>query len=131
MSEFSLRNYAFDELKKKKCYAFDESVKALTKEQIDEVMQFIFLNNEKKKHRWSVKELGGNTVLSGRFAFKTYEECFIFVSALYRLGIEQSYYPDITFGDGFVYVSLYTIRLKGLHENDFIMMAHIEEMMGD
>ncbi len=129
MNEFSLQEYTFEKLKTKKCYAFPEDAPALTNEQIEAIMKFIFMDHEDKKHRWMIKQLGENTTLNGRFLFRTYEECFVFVSALYRLGIEQSYYPDITFGDGFVYVSLYTIKLHGLHENDFIMMGRIEEMM--
>jgi 4a-hydroxytetrahydrobiopterin dehydratase len=129
MREFSLQNYTFEKLKNKKCYAFPESEKPMTQEQIDNIMKFIFMGHENKMHRWKITAIGENTMLNGRFLFQTYEECFVFVSALYRLGVEQSYYPDITFGDGFVYVSLYTIKLHGLHENDFIMMAKIEEMM--
>ena len=126
---FSLQDYNFEKLKNKNCYRLEEQSQALTAQQIQEIMEFIFMNNQEKKHRWMVKQIGNNTVLSGRFTFKTYEECFVFVSVVYQISIEQSYYPDITFGDGFVYISLYTIRLKGLHENDFIMMAHIENTM--
>lgn len=129
MNEFALQNYTFEKLQTKKCHEFPENEKPITQEQIDNIMKFIFMGHEDKRHRWKVTTINGNTMLNGRFLFQSYEECFVFVSALYRLGIDQSYYPDITFGDGFVYVSLYTIKLRGLHENDFIMMAKIEEMM--
>ena len=129
MTIFALQDYTLEKLKTKNCYAFPENEKALEQEQIASIMEFIFMGCEDKKHRWKVTKLSENTMLNGRFSFRSYEECFVFVSALYRLGIEQSYYPDITFGEGFVYVSLYTIKLHGLHENDFIMMARIEEMM--
>jgi 4a-hydroxytetrahydrobiopterin dehydratase len=129
MIEFALQDYTFEKLQNKKCFPFSENEKALSEEQIKSIMQFIFINYENKKHRWKITQLGENTALNGRFLFKSYEECFVFVSALYKLGIEQSYYPDITFGDSFVYISLYTVKLHGLHENDFIFMAKIEEMM--
>jgi len=38
----------------------------------------------------------------------------------------QGHHSDICFGSGFAKVSLHTKRIKGLHENDFIMAAKID-----
>ena len=34
--------------------------------------------------------------------------------------------PDVTFGWGYATVSLYTHKIDGLHENDFILAAKID-----
>jgi len=38
---------------------------------------------------------------------------------------EQGHHPDIAFGWGYCRVVFYTHKIKGLHENDFIMAAKV------
>ena len=38
--------------------------------------------------------------------------------------------PDITFGWGYCTVLFYTHKIKGLHENDFIMAAKVNALAG-
>ena len=40
----------------------------------------------------------------------------------------QVYYPEITFGWGYATISMHTKKIKGLHENDFIMAAKIDRI---
>jgi len=40
----------------------------------------------------------------------------------------EGHHPDIGFGWGYATVSLQTKKIKGLHENDFIMAAKIDDM---
>jgi 4a-hydroxytetrahydrobiopterin dehydratase len=37
-------------------------------------------------------------------------------------------HPDISFGWGYATVSLRTKKIKGLHENDFIMATRIDQL---
>jgi 4a-hydroxytetrahydrobiopterin dehydratase len=40
----------------------------------------------------------------------------------------ESHHPDISFGWGYATISLRTKKIKGLHENDFIMASKIDRM---
>ena len=131
MNTFHLKNFKFETLFNKNCYPVDEKTKPFSNEEIKQIIQMIFIEKPNRIKRWAIKEIQGNKILSGRFIFQNYHETFAFVSAVYFIADNQSYYPDITFGDGFVYISLFTIKIKGLHENDFIMMTKIENLMKD
>src|SRR5215208_887319 len=41
----------------------------------------------------------------------------------------EGHHPDISFGWGYATVSLQTKKIKGLHENDFIMAAKLDDRM--
>ena len=40
----------------------------------------------------------------------------------------SSYHPNVCFGWGYATVSLQTKKIKGLHENDFIMAAKLDRI---
>ena len=40
----------------------------------------------------------------------------------------EGHHPDICFGWGYATVSLRTKKIKGLHENDFIMAAKLDRI---
>jgi 4a-hydroxytetrahydrobiopterin dehydratase len=41
----------------------------------------------------------------------------------------EGHHPDISFGWGYATVSLSTKKIKGLHENDFIMAGKIDRLL--
>jgi len=43
----------------------------------------------------------------------------------------EGHHPDITFGWGYATVSLRTKKIKGLHENDFIMAAKLDRIAAE
>ena len=43
----------------------------------------------------------------------------------------QGHHPDIGFGWGYATVSLRTKKIKGLHENEFIMAAKLDRLADD
>jgi 4a-hydroxytetrahydrobiopterin dehydratase len=45
------------------------------------------------------------------------------------LKVAEGHHPDIRFGWGYVTISLQTKKIKGLHENDFIMASKIDRML--
>ena len=47
---------------------------------------------------------------------------------LHDLAEAEGHHPDISFGWGYVTVSLQTKKIKGLHENDFIMAAKLDHI---
>jgi 4a-hydroxytetrahydrobiopterin dehydratase len=62
------------------------------------------------------------------FRFRNFREALIFVQQLGELAESEGHHPDISFGWGYVTVSLRTKKIKGLHENDFIMAAKISRL---
>jgi 4a-hydroxytetrahydrobiopterin dehydratase len=45
-----------------------------------------------------------------------------------ELADAEGHQPDISFGWGYVTVAMQTKKIKGLHENDFIMAAKIDRL---
>jgi 4a-hydroxytetrahydrobiopterin dehydratase len=62
--------------------------------------------------------------------FKNFAEAFAFVQQIAHLAEAEGHHPDISFGWGYVTVSLQTKKIKGLHENDFIMAAKLDQIAG-
>ncbi|MDW6022336.1 4a-hydroxytetrahydrobiopterin dehydratase [Mesorhizobium sp. BAC0120] len=64
------------------------------------------------------------------FKFADFRGSQAFVDEVGRLAEEEGHHPDICFGWGYATVSLQTHKIKGLHENDFIMAAKINQIAG-
>jgi 4a-hydroxytetrahydrobiopterin dehydratase len=64
------------------------------------------------------------------FRFRTFREALTFVQQVGELAETEGHHPDISFGWGYTTVSLRTKKIKGLHENDFIMAAKIDRLAG-
>lgn len=62
------------------------------------------------------------------FRFGNFAEALAFVQQVGELAETESHHPDISFGWGYATVSLRTKKIKGLHENDFIMAAKIDRI---
>lgn len=62
------------------------------------------------------------------FRFKNFREAMNFVQAVGELAEAQGHHPDVCFGWGYANVSLQTKKIKGLHENDFIMATKIDQL---
>jgi 4a-hydroxytetrahydrobiopterin dehydratase len=62
------------------------------------------------------------------FKFKDFAQAFAFVQQAADLAEAEGHHPDITFGWGYATVSLYTHKIKGLHENDFIVAAKLDRI---
>jgi 4a-hydroxytetrahydrobiopterin dehydratase len=60
------------------------------------------------------------------FRFRNFAEAFALVQRVGELAEAEGHHPDITFGWGYATVSLQTKKIKGLHENDFIMAAKVD-----
>ena len=68
------------------------------------------------------------TRIERRFKLKNFKEALALVHRIGALAEDEGHHPDITFGWGYVTVSLHTHKIKGLHENDFIMAAKINRL---
>ncbi|MBV8889137.1 MAG: 4a-hydroxytetrahydrobiopterin dehydratase [Alphaproteobacteria bacterium] len=77
---------------------------------------------------WSL--LDGATRLERTYRFKNFREAFAFVEQTAALAEAEGHHPDIGFGWGYATISLRTKKIKGLHENDFIMAAKLDRLAG-
>lgn len=66
--------------------------------------------------------------LRRRFRFKNFREALGFVNRVGELAEEQGHHPDVGFGWGYAEVTVYTHKIDGLTESDFILAAKISEL---
>ena len=70
-----------------------------------------------------------HTKIEGHFKFKNFRISLDFVRQVGELAEAEFHHPlFIKFGWGFATILLQTKKIKGLHENDFIMAAKINEI---
>lgn len=62
------------------------------------------------------------------FKFKNFKEALAFVNKVGEIAEAEGHHPDITFGWGYASIALQTHKIKGLHENDFIVAAKIDQI---
>ena len=78
---------------------------------------------------WALME--ETTRIERTYRFKNFGEAFAFVRQAAELAEAEAHHPDISFGWGYATVSLRTKKIKGLHENDFIMAVKLDRLAGN
>jgi len=71
------------------------------------------------------------TRIERTYRFKNFGEALGFVERAGALAEAEFHHPDISFGWGYATVSLRTKKIKGLHENDFIMAAKLDRIAAE
>lgn len=61
------------------------------------------------------------------FEFKNFREALEMVNRVGSLAEEQGHHPDISFGWGRAEITIWTHKIDGLTESDFILAAKIDE----
>lgn len=64
------------------------------------------------------------------YRFRNFTDAFAFVRGAGELAETEFHHPDVSFGWGYTTVSLRTKKIGGLHENDFIMAAKLDQLAG-
>ena len=62
------------------------------------------------------------------YRFKNFRDAAGFIEQAAALAEAEGHHPDISFGWGYATISLHTKKIKGLHENDFIMAAMLDRI---
>jgi 4a-hydroxytetrahydrobiopterin dehydratase len=78
---------------------------------------------------WSLLDEGKR--LERSFKFGNFREALDFVTRLGELSEREGHHPDISFGWGWAKVSWQTKKVRGLHQNDFIMAAKTSQLSGE
>ena len=75
------------------------------------------------------KLLKDGTSIARDYSFDNFKEAMDFVIKVGELAEQEGHHPDVLFGWGYATVSLQTKKIKGLHENDFIMAVKIDQFL--
>ncbi len=75
---------------------------------------------------WTLTD--GATRIERTFTFSDFAGALRLVEKIAALAEAEGHHPDITFGWGYCRVVLYTHKIKGLHENDFILAAKVNQL---
>jgi len=103
----------------KSCTPCRGGVPPLTREEVS--------SHQRQTPEWSVNDEARR--IERTFRFRNFAEAFAFVVQVAHLAEAEGHHPDISFGWGYVAVSRQTRKIKGLHENDFIMAAKLDHMV--
>jgi 4a-hydroxytetrahydrobiopterin dehydratase len=75
---------------------------------------------------WAVKDEARR--IERAYRFGNFREALAFVDQVGALAEAEGHHPDLCFGWGYATISLQTHKIKGLHENDFILAAKIDQL---
>lgn len=73
-------------------------------------------------------EVEGSHHLRKVYEFKNFREALSFVNRVGELSEEQGHHPDICFGWGRAEITIWTHKIDGLTESDFILAAKIDRL---
>jgi len=76
--------------------------------------------------QWAIRDEARR--IERTYKFRNFAEAFAFVRRAADLAEAEGHHPDISFGWGYATMSLQTKKIKGLHENDFIMAAKLDRI---
>ena len=106
------------QLKDKKCVPCSVGAPTLKPEEIE-----VFLKD--LQDGWELKE---DKFIEKTYKFKNFKEALKFTNIIGELAEEEGHHPDIFLSWGKVVVKLWTHKISGLHENDFIMASKFDNI---
>lgn len=62
------------------------------------------------------------------FRFKNFREALNFVNQVGELAEEQGHHPDMSFGWGYAEITVWTHKIDGLTESDFVFAAKVDTL---
>jgi 4a-hydroxytetrahydrobiopterin dehydratase len=66
--------------------------------------------------------------LRREFRFRNFREALDFVNRVGELAEEQGHHPDIDFGWGRAAITVFTHKIDGLTESDFVLAAKVDRL---
>ena len=83
----------------------------------------------KKINGWNVKKNdNASFFLEKNFKFKNFSESQKFINEVGNISESEGHHPDIIFGWGYAKIKIFTHKIKGLVESDFILAAKIDKI---
>jgi 4a-hydroxytetrahydrobiopterin dehydratase len=92
--------------------------------------------NEEEARRYLADTPGwtfaaGADRIERRFKYKDFASAMEFARKVGELADREGHHPDIAVGWGYCGISFQTHKIRGLHENDFIMAAKVNALAGE
>lgn len=106
------------ELAERQCVPCRGGVPPMKSEQINEMSSQL--------PDWQVV---GEHHLQREYRFKDFRESLDFVNRVGELAEEQGHHPDICFGWGKADITIWTHKIDGLTESDFVLAAKIDKLL--
>lgn len=106
------------ELAKKKCIPCEEGVPPLEGDALEKLANDL-------KGDWQVIN---QHHLEKEFSFKDFKEALDFTNKVGQLAESEGHHPDIYLSWGKVQIALWTHKINGLSESDFILAAKIDHI---
>ena len=78
---------------------------------------------------WQVKEVDGILRLERVFKLKNFIDAMAFTNKVGMIAEKEDHHPAIVTEYGKVTVTWWTHKIKGLHQNDFIMAAKTDQLI--
>ena len=104
-------------LTQKKCKPCEGGMPPLTEEQVNELLKQI--------PGWEIKD--GHVFR--QFKFKDFKEAIAFVNKVAEIAEQEQHHPNIAIHYSKVSIELWTHKINGLSENDFIIAAKIDQII--
>ena len=111
------------ELTQMKCVACRSDSPTVTEEEISELKPEI--------PDWNLLEVKGIKRLENEYRFDNFKEAIAFTNSVGNIAEEEDHHPAILTEWGSVKVSWWTHKIKGLHNNDFIMAAKTDRIFSE
>jgi len=109
------------DLHKKSCISCQDGVIPFD---ISEIHKYL-----KKINGWYVKKNKDEVYfLEKSFKFTNFSESQKFVNNLGNIAEAEGHHPDVMFGWGYAKIKIFTHKIKGLAESDFILAAKIDKI---
>lgn len=105
-------------LNEKQCIPCQGGVTPLTKQEAESYI--------KETPAWELGKDAAKIIRSWKF--RNFKQALSFVNKVGEIAETQGHHPDITVGWGYCTVELQTHAIQGLHENDFIVAAKINDI---
>ena len=84
----------------------------------------------KKVDGWDVKKTEDETYfLEKKFNFDNFLKSQKFVNKVGDIAEKEGHHPDIVFGWGYAKIQIFTHKIKGLVESDFILAAKVDKIL--
>jgi len=104
-------------LEEKKCVPCIGGIQPMKK---DDALKYL-----KSLNGWDIVN---NKKIKKSFKFSNFKETMDFVNKVADTAEHEGHHPDICLYYGKADITLWTHKIKGLHENDFIMAAKIDRI---
>ena len=109
-----------ENLAKKRCVPCEGGVAYLKDDKIGEYLSQI--------QGWNLSEVSNHKQITKSFKFKDFKEAINFVNKVADIAESEGHHPNIDIQYNKVELTNYTHAIGGLHDNDFILAAKVDEL---